>query len=259
MRCPILTAAALACAANLAGAQSATPTPDSSARPTASAPAPSTPGTNATASELVDVMQLGPHWREQLAQSVDAQVQINPSLAPFKDVFAQFFDKYAGWTSVRAEFVSIYATNFTEQELHDLIAFYKSPTGQKAISVVPTIQARAQAIGLKLVQQHQAELTDAIRQKLAQQAAQGGGAPAPVALSAAAPATAMARDHIGDPDPDPAPLAGRTIFTRPTSGMPEPVRTIATPANAQYRPAAPTPTDSSAAGTDASTGAPPSP
>jgi hypothetical protein len=258
MRCPILTAAALACAANLAGAQSATPTPDSAARPatpTVATVAPSTPGTNATASELIDVMQLGPHWREQLAQSVDAQVQINPAMAPFKDVFAQFFDKYAGWTSVRAEFVSIYATNFTEQELHDLIAFYKTPTGQKVIAVVPTIQARAQAIGLKLVQQHQAELTDAIRQKLAQQAAQGGGTPAPVALSAAPPASDMGRQHIGDADPDPAPLAGRTIFTRPTSGMPEPVRTIATPANAQYRPAAPTPTDSTGASTDA----PPSP
>jgi hypothetical protein len=35
------------------------------------------------------------------------------------------------------EFAKIYATNFTEQELKDLLAFYTSPLGQKALEQEP--------------------------------------------------------------------------------------------------------------------------
>lgn len=191
-----------------------------------------TPASTAAASELLDAMQMGTRWKGELEQNVDAQTRLTPALAPYKDVLADFFDKYAGWSLVRTEFVSVYASNFTESELRDMIAFYKTPTGQKAIAVAPAIEARARDIGLRIVMTHQSELADAVRQRMAQQSgtpsATSPTAPASpgTAVADAAPAAGAPRDHLGDPDPDPAPLTGPTIFSRP-AGMPTPVRLIA--------------------------------
>jgi uncharacterized protein len=36
---------------------------------------------------------------------------------------------------------AIYAKHFSAQELRDLLAFYKSPTGKKALQIMPTVMA----------------------------------------------------------------------------------------------------------------------
>lgn len=54
-------------------------------------------------------------------------------------------------------FYPIYDKFFTEEELKDLVAFYKSPTGQKAIGVMPQLmqdamQRSSQALNAKVMQ-----------------------------------------------------------------------------------------------------------
>ncbi|MGD0850878.1 DUF2059 domain-containing protein [Bradyrhizobium sp.] len=50
------------------------------------------------------------------------------------------------------QMASVYANNFTAAELHDLTAFYKSPTGQKLLRMMPVITSQTMAVGQKFGQ-----------------------------------------------------------------------------------------------------------
>jgi uncharacterized protein len=64
---------------------------------------------------------------------------------------------------------NIYASNFSVDELNDLIAFYKSPTGQKLIERQPTIarasMAAGQQFGQNLVQDLRQQITDELQKR----------------------------------------------------------------------------------------------
>ena len=72
---------------------------------------------------------------------------VNPML--FKDVTAvadQLKKEFAPRLSqLKAEIVKIYADRFTEQELKDTLAFYKSPAGKKVIAEEATFVERTMA------------------------------------------------------------------------------------------------------------------
>ncbi|MNE88828.1 hypothetical protein D3C80_1861720 [compost metagenome] len=44
-----------------------------------------------------------------------------------------------GWDKLKPELVKIYTSNFSEQELKDLIAFYESPLGKKVLEKMPSL------------------------------------------------------------------------------------------------------------------------
>ncbi|HWV41082.1 DUF2059 domain-containing protein [Pseudorhodoplanes sp.] len=74
-------------------------------------------------------------------------LQMNPNL--FKDVDAIGNDlrkEFAPRLAVlREEIAKIYATRFTEQEMKDTIAFYKSPLGKKILTEEPNFVDRSMA------------------------------------------------------------------------------------------------------------------
>lgn len=63
----------------------------------------------------------------------------------------------------------VYASNFSAAELRDLIAFYKTPTGQKLLEKTPSIAQQTPAAGQKFGQsagaEAQKEMTDQLRNK----------------------------------------------------------------------------------------------
>ena len=50
-----------------------------------------------------------------------------------------FFLENFKWDDVRPKLAKLYAEAFTEAELRDLIAFYETPTGQKALAKIPAL------------------------------------------------------------------------------------------------------------------------
>src|SRR5690606_3617753 len=58
------------------------------------------------------------------------QLQQNPSPAPFEDVMRGFLAEYLGWEALRSDMIRLYAAAFTEDELREIAAFYRTPTGQ---------------------------------------------------------------------------------------------------------------------------------
>jgi uncharacterized protein len=55
-------------------------------------------------------------------------------------------DKAVGWDKLKPDMVKLYTSNFSEQELKDLIAFYQSPLGQKVLQKMPTLTAQSAQI-----------------------------------------------------------------------------------------------------------------
>ncbi len=136
----------------------------SSVRAQAAAQTP-TPGTTKAAAELMQVIHADKQLQDQIGAAFDVQIQNNPAMAPYRNALLTFMQKYLTWQTMGPELTATYAQLFTESELKDLIAFYKTPTGQKYASLQPALAAKSQTISLAILQQHQSELADLMRQQ----------------------------------------------------------------------------------------------
>jgi hypothetical protein len=140
------------------------------AAPAASAQTPTpaatpTPGATKAATELMQVMHADKTLHDQISAAFDVQIQNNPAMVPYRGAMQKFADRYLTWDAIGPQLTTAYAQVFSESELKDLVAFYKTPTGQKLATQAATLTAKGQAIGLSVVQQHQGELADMIRQQ----------------------------------------------------------------------------------------------
>jgi hypothetical protein len=136
----------------------------------AQAPTPS-PGATKAAAELMQVIHADKQLHDQITAAFDVQLQNNPAMAPYRNALQSFADKYLTWATMGPQLTAAYAQTFTESELRDLIAFYKTPTGQRYASQQATLAGKSQAISFTILQQHQSELADLMRQQQSAQPA----------------------------------------------------------------------------------------
>lgn len=52
-------------------------------------------------------------------------------------------DQSISWNKVKPDLIKLYTTNFTEQELQQLIKFYESPVGKKVMQTMPKLTAES--------------------------------------------------------------------------------------------------------------------
>jgi len=96
---------------------------------------------------------------------VDLQIQQNPTLAPYKEVMLKWAEKYMSWDAVAPGLIDLYAETFTESELKELLAFYKTPTGQKTLTEMPRLMQKGAALGVEIGKKHAPELEQMIRER----------------------------------------------------------------------------------------------
>jgi hypothetical protein len=94
------------------------------------------------------------------AEAMMGLIRDNPNLAPYEDVFRAWYKKVFAAGDLEGEMVKIYMGAFTEDELHQLAAFYRTPVGQKAISTMPEVAKKGAAVGLRLAKEHSGELQE---------------------------------------------------------------------------------------------------
>ena len=76
--------------------------------------------------------QIWPNIEQQLGPKVDA--------ATLTELRGQFETSLSNFTKeVMADSPAVYARHFTAEELRAMLAFYKSPVGQKALHTMPTV------------------------------------------------------------------------------------------------------------------------
>src|SRR5438105_3690273 len=82
--------------------------------------------------ELFDSMQIEKIYNETIEATVDLQIKQVPQLAKYRPTLLKFFSKYMSWNGLKDEMARLYSSEFTVEELKEITAFYKTPTGQKA-------------------------------------------------------------------------------------------------------------------------------
>jgi hypothetical protein len=89
-----------------------------------------------TISQLSQAMitQIWPKLQAQFGGKVD-QATLAEMRAEFENALARFVNQ------AMADAPTIYARYFTAAELRDMAAFYKTPTGQKALHTMPKVMA----------------------------------------------------------------------------------------------------------------------
>ena len=119
----------------------------------------------AAVKELFQVMDLPKTTNGAIDVMLKAQIQANPALKQFEGELRSFLAKYLSWKNLEPQMVQMYASAFTEPELRELLAFYRTPVGKKTVKLMPELMQKGAAIGQKAVQDHLPELQETIAKK----------------------------------------------------------------------------------------------
>jgi hypothetical protein len=112
--------------------------------------------------ELVSMMNMDTLLSQTIDKILDIQIQQNPSLKDYKETMSIFFNKYMSWESLKEDYIKIYQEEFTEDEIRDLIDFYKTNTGKKTLVRLPVLMQKGAQIGQQRVKDNQQELEEMI-------------------------------------------------------------------------------------------------
>lgn len=131
-----------------------------------------TPAHREAARDLLELTRVEQYMEESMNTMIELQIEANPALVPYQDVFREFLEKHLSWERVEPEFVALYIEHFSETELRQLTRFFSSEIGQKAISLQGVMFNEGAQIGQKRVQENIGELEAMIVQR-AQELEQG--------------------------------------------------------------------------------------
>ncbi len=115
-------------------------------------------GHRVAAEDLLVAMDAERMYERTLEQMLSAQMEANPDLVALAPVMKQFFRDFVSWEAVRPEHLRVHMERFSEAELRDLAAFYRTPLGRRVVVESPAIAAELGMVGQRLVEANQAEL-----------------------------------------------------------------------------------------------------
>jgi hypothetical protein len=122
-----------------------------------------------TMSQMMDAMKT--QMDKAILQSAetdsmsDAQKKI---LADFETQAMQLISESVKWQKIEPEYVTLYATNFSEEEIDGMLTFYNSPVGQAVLEKMPTMLNESMQIAQKHVESVMPQIK-ALQDKLMQQ------------------------------------------------------------------------------------------
>lgn len=122
----------------------------------------------AAAIELLEIMDIETQMAGGAAAMANAMVQQNPTLGPYRDVILDWAATFMTWEVFGPRFVGMYTEAFSEAELKDMTAFYRTPTGRKALRLQPELMNLGALIGNEEAMRHQSELEAALEARAAE-------------------------------------------------------------------------------------------
>lgn len=120
------------------------------------------------ATQLLRVMDARQAEAVEFGAMADAIIKGNPMLGPYRSVIIQWAEKYMSWQKMGPKLAALYSRAFTRAELEDLIRFYETPTGRKAVRVLPELAKEGTLIGETVAHQHIRELQRMIKARTAE-------------------------------------------------------------------------------------------
>jgi hypothetical protein len=141
-----------------------TPALGQSASPAA---APITPSHRQVAEALLGTIYSDDSFNKVIDQVLATQLKGHPEVQPYENELRTFLGKYMSWAALKPDMAEVYAREFTEPELREMLRFYQSPVGKKAAAKIPTLMQMGMEIGQRHVKDHMPELQKLIQDKAA--------------------------------------------------------------------------------------------
>jgi hypothetical protein len=114
-----------------------------------------TPGQLRAAERLMSAMHLESNWAPMQDQLVRQIYQAFPDTSRFikesERSMRELFAKRFTWERMKPEYVRMYASFYTEDELRQLTAFYESPVGQKSLQIAPEVAGWTARVAQRLM------------------------------------------------------------------------------------------------------------
>ena len=120
------------------------------------------------ATELLLTMNFEKEMATGAELMADLLIKQNAMLGPYKDVLLKWAASFMTWDTFGARTVVLYEAAFTESELRDITAFYKTPTGQKALTEIPKLTRQMAELGATVAKEHIQELEPLVRARAAE-------------------------------------------------------------------------------------------
>jgi len=122
--------------------------------------------------QLLEAMRMPDQVQASIATVAATQARLNPDFPGLQEVLRDFLARYVTWDAMKEEYAGIYAAAFTEEELREMAAFYRTPTGQKLARATPQLTRLGAELGERTLRAHSAELDQLLARRL-----QTGAAP----------------------------------------------------------------------------------
>jgi|SRR5215469_6544502 len=130
---------------------------------------------------------------QQITESMPGADTATPEqkkqIADFQQRVMDTVNGKIGWKALEPDFINLYASTYTEEELDGIVAFYKSPVGQKMIEKTPELTTKSTQITQQKMTELQPVLSQMVQDFMKQMAATTGKPAAPAQTTPAAPAT----------------------------------------------------------------------
>jgi hypothetical protein len=117
--------------------------------------------------QLLEAMRMPEQVQATLANVAATQARMNPDLPGLGDLLREFLARYVTWDALKDEYAELYAGAFTEEELREMAAFYRTPAGQKLARATPQLSRLGAEIGERVMRAHAAELQEMIDRRAA--------------------------------------------------------------------------------------------
>ena len=126
---------------------------------------PLTPEAEKAAYRLFDVLKMKEGISNALDQSLKAQVKRQPAMAPYEDIYKNFFHKYTKWEDMKKDLAKLYAQAFSVKEMQELTKFYSSEVGKKSLTLMPRLTQLSMLMAQQRIAKHADELKKAVAEK----------------------------------------------------------------------------------------------
>jgi len=101
------------------------------------------------AAELLEVLGM----EERAGKSVEAAVQgylkLNPDVKGHEEAIREFYGEYIGWKSLENDMLDLFTGEFSEKEIGEMTAFYRTLTGKKAAAMIDVLYKEGVAARLQ--------------------------------------------------------------------------------------------------------------
>jgi uncharacterized protein len=121
------------------------------------------------AEELFKVMSIDKQMENAMDQTLTMQIKTQPALVPYKEVMRKFFAKHISYAALKDDLIKIYTEEFTEEELRQIVAFYRTPAGKKLVEKSPALLGKCMQLSANRVQKHEDELKQMIEDEAKKQ------------------------------------------------------------------------------------------